>query len=78
MKKIISKPSELVKLCHIDRSGPFWGKQCTMYEVDYNSRTSDLSNCEFFYYRFRPGGPLCNAKRDMLGIAKFIVSVCSV
>jgi len=42
----------------------------TMYEVNYNSRTSHVSN--YFYCRIRPEGLLCDAERDLLAIAKFL------
>jgi len=41
-----------------------------MYEVNY-SRTTYVSN--YFYCRIRPERLLCDAERDLLAIAKFLV-----
>ena len=42
-----------------------------MYEVNYNGRTSRVSN--YFYCRIRLERLLCDAERDLLVIAKFLV-----
>jgi len=41
-----------------------------MYEINYNGRTSYVSNC---FYRTRSKGLLHDAERDLSAIAKFIV-----
>ena len=43
MSKIISKHCELVKLCHINRSGPFFRHSVCMYLVPF-LRYSTLNN----------------------------------
>jgi len=43
-----------------------------MHKVNYRSRISYVSNC--FYCRIGPEGLLCDAERDLLAIAKFLVT----
>jgi len=43
----------------------------TKYQVNYNGRTSYVSN--YFYGRIRSEGRLYDAERDLLAIAKFLV-----
>jgi len=42
-----------------------------MYEVNYNGRTSYVSN--YFYCCIRMERPFCDAERNLLAIAKFLV-----
>jgi len=39
----------------------------------FNVRITDIE-CHMFYCRIQPGGPLYDAERDLLVIAKFLVS----
>jgi len=44
-----------------------------MYEVSYRLSVVRHIMSNYFYYRIRPRGVLCDAERDLLAIAKFLV-----
>ena len=68
--------SEFWRSFHCERFHCLYLKNAAMHEVNYNGRESYVSyNC--LYCRIRPEGFLCNAERDLLAIAKFLVQIVS-